>query len=183
VARREKAWSGAYIIPSVGKETHPWYGKPKGSFVCEAVLGSLFTSRDHILRLCKGGIRSEVHAFLVRHNFFESFLAGQVVDDWTWCPILAHATDLFTWAPLGPGSRKGLNRLAGRPEKARLSQAQAVREMLALWGRLKQDLPWTESLTLMDIQNVCCECSKYLKVLRGEGQTKARYRPETAYTL
>ena len=60
----------------------------------------------------------------------------------------------------------------------------AVREMIALRHRLIVDLPWIETCTLMDIQNVCCETDKFLRVLNGEAKRlKADYHPETAYEV
>jgi hypothetical protein len=34
-------------------------------------------------------------------------MAGQVVADYTWTPLLHEATDLYTWAPWGRGRSGG----------------------------------------------------------------------------
>ncbi len=108
-------------------------------------------------------------------------MAGQVVADYTWTPLLHEATDLYTWAPLGPGSQRGLNRLAGRPLKTKLRESVAVAQMIELRERLVVDVPALEDVTLMDAQNICCEGDKFLRMMTGEGRTRARYKPETAY--
>jgi hypothetical protein len=83
---------------------------------------------------------------------------------------------------VGPGSLRGLNRLLGHPLTASLSPTVAIREMVRLRETVISELgPSYADLTLMDIQSCCCEVDKFLRVVNGEGRTRARYKPETAY--
>lgn len=49
---------------------------------------------------------------------FASFMAGQVVADMMFVAPLKHARDWMTFAVPGPGSKRGLNRVLGRPKDA-----------------------------------------------------------------
>ena len=177
-ARKEKTFSGAYKVN--GKSDHK--GTPKAQTVFRNFLGrELWLQRDRMEAVVRMGQQTPVHQFLVGLHGWGSFMAGQVVADLTWTPLLSGAEDLDTWAAKGPGSQQGLNRLAGRPVDSQISQERAVAEMITLRHRLIADLPWVTTCTLMDIQNVCCEGDKYLRVLLDGGKLKSRYRPETAY--
>lgn len=94
---------------------------------------------------------------------FGSFMAGQVVAD------LRHAmtgtwADRHTWAPLGPGSARGLIRLLGS-DKGTMEQAIQM---------MRSTLPFviTTRLEAMDYQNCLCEWDKYERCLHGEGRPK-----------
>ena len=104
------------------------------------------------------------------------FMAYQVVVDLRHTEYLNAAPDIQTWAALGPGSRRGLNRLAGRPVDYNLSQAQGLDEMRALYE--SQDhfrAPWVPRIDLSDIQNALCETDKYLRVKLGEGRPRSQF--------
>jgi hypothetical protein len=108
---------------------------------------------------------------------FGSFMAGQVVADLRWA-VTGSWADKHVWAPAGPGSMRGLNRLLGRPPKAPLNQ----NEFLGLFqqhvlGSLAPLLPVDLSARLeaMDYQNCLCEYDKYERALWGEGKPKATY--------
>jgi len=104
-----------------------------------------------------------------------SFMAGQVVAD------LCHAypytwKDRWMWAPIGPGSKRGMNRVLGRPLRSPMNQKQ--------FNRLLQDLirtvrPHIADLSIklegIDYQNCLCEFDKYERVLWGMGRPKHRY--------
>jgi hypothetical protein len=89
---------------------------------------------------------------------FGSFMAGQVVAD------LRHALsgswrDKRVWAPRGPGSMRGLNRLHGRDPKTPVDAARWADEFGALLEVFAQELPpdLTKRLEAMDYQNCLCE--------------------------
>ena len=109
-------------------------------------------------------------------------MAGQVVDDWTWTPLMKDALDHYTWAPMGPGSVRGFNRLKGLPLGKKplriiwLTQLQYWRSVV-----IEALGPSYADMTLMDIQNILCEVDKYLRVQAGQGRPRAKYKPETAF--
>ncbi len=123
-----------------------------------------------------------VHRVLMPCRGWGEFMGGQVVGDLLWTPLLDKAADRFTWAPLGPGSRRGINRLLGRKKDARLNEKEGVVVMRELWDRLLGDLgPAFDDLTLMDAQSVCCEYDKVCRVLYGEKHQLRTYEPETRF--
>jgi len=105
-----------------------------------------------------------------------SFMAGQVVADLRWAMSGAWS-DRNWWAPIGPGSKKGMNILHGRSLEYRMGQAQFTEELVAVITLCKERLPSsiTARLEAMDYQNCLCELSKYDKTLWGRGIPKQRY--------
>jgi len=102
--------------------------------------------------------------------------AGQVVADLRWA-LPGSWSDAGAWAPLGPGSLKGLNRLHGRPLSYRLDQAGFMVELAEVMAECRRRLPVTitDRLEAMDYQNCLCEVDKYCRVVEG-GRCKQRYR-------
>lgn len=107
---------------------------------------------------------------------FSSFMAGQVVAD------LRHAVtgswkDRMTWAPMGPGSMRGLNILLGLdPHSKKYKTEEFCEELCKIFDVVKKHLPSiAKRLELHDIQNCCCEIFKYTKALTGVGRPKQKY--------
>lgn len=108
-----------------------------------------------------------------------SFMAGQVVAD-----MAAVRPSLFanvaTWAPIGPGSQRGMNRLLGNDINKRIDQDR-FENLLAtlidtLGPRIRQI--WDDrKLVAMDIQNCLCEFDKYRRLQRQEGSVRSKYTP------
>lgn len=105
-----------------------------------------------------------------------SFMAGQVVADLRWA-MKGEWKDKHVWAPMGPGSAKGMNRVHGRDPKAALGQSRFLKELLELIDRLDKVIPQsiTSRMEAIDFQNCCCELSKFEKALWGEGSPKQKY--------
>jgi hypothetical protein len=98
------------------------------------------------------------------------FIAGQVVADLKYTPVLKEASDWWDWAAVGPGSTRGLNRLFERNLKDSVPQAQGLDEMLRL--RRAADLG---QFHLQDVQNCLCEFDKYERVKYGQGKPRSSY--------
>lgn len=104
------------------------------------------------------------------------FMAKEVLQDYLlWLPW--EPTDAATFTPLGPGGRRGLNRVCGRTlyhtqsEKEWFSELAQLRdEINPLWSEFFED-----SLTAHDIQFSLCEFDKYQRVATGKGKPKAKY--------
>lgn len=99
------------------------------------------------------------------------FMAAQVVCDLKYTALLRDASDWWTWCSPGPGSRKGLNVLLGRPEEAAvpvdwLAQINKLRALI--------ERKTGRKLHAQDVQNCLCEFFKYSKALAGGG-SKRRY--------
>jgi len=178
---KEKLWTGAYMI----KSAREWQGKKKHfGIINEIIVHGLGPHIGLLLALMemKAPSKFEVWRELTTLKFWGGFMAGQVVDDWTWTPLLAKATDIYTWAPQGPGSIRGFNRLMEYPLRTRHAPS-VWNHQLQQWRKevISRLGPQYEDITLMDLQNCLCEADKYLRVKNGEGRPRSKYRPETAY--
>lgn len=115
-------------------------------------------------------------AALLPYWGFSSFMAGQVVADLRWA-MSGSWSDRNDWAPIGPGSKRGMNRLHERPKDKPLDQGQFLEELRELRPKLIERLPnETKRLEAMDFQNCLCEFDKMERVLSGEGKPKNLYR-------
>lgn len=114
---------------------------------------------------------------LIEYRNLGSFMAGQIVADLVYA-MEGEWADRKHWAPIGPGSRRGMNRLHSRPIGAPLKQPDFLDELNDLIGELKTSLPSriTSRLDAMDYQNCLCEYDKYCRALLGEGRPKQYYR-------
>lgn len=184
LTKQEKAWTGAYMIRAPSKKRHP--GLSKARFVVAEVVGEgLERGREGLLAALALRQCRTVSAALEALPNWGSFMAGQVTADLTYTNPLVKAEDLYTWAPVGPGSRRGYNRLLALPLKARAPDeatwcAQLQRWRWELIGALG---PEYETLTLHDVQNALCEYDKYERARLGQGRPRSKYRPETAYNV
>lgn len=108
---------------------------------------------------------------------FGSFMAGQVVADLRWA-LDGSWEDRKIWAPIGPGSAKGMNRVQGRLPGQSLGQLQFLDELQVLILVLQRKLPKSISsrMEAHDYQNTLCELSKYEKALWDEGRPKQLYK-------
>ena len=109
-----------------------------------------------------------------------TFMAGQVAADLTYCHQLGSAQDLFTYAPIGPGSSRGLNYLLNRAPNAGWTQEAFNHELM----RVRDAVLWQleiNDLTLHDVQNCLCEFSKYCRTVLGEGKPKTTYQREEEF--
>lgn len=119
----------------------------------------------------------ESHRRLSARYGFGSFMAGQVVADLRWA-IPGKWEDRETFAPLGPGSKRGMNILHNRPIEAAITQERFGEELTTMMDRCRKELPKeiTGRLEAIDYQNCLCEISGYEKVLWGRGRKKQRYK-------
>ena len=109
-----------------------------------------------------------------------AFIAGQVAADLTYCAQLDDAVDLYTYAPIGPGSSRGLNYLFNRTPNAGWDQESFNLSLVNILDSIVEQLQ-IEDLTLHDVQNCMCEFSKYCRTVLGEGKPKSVYQPEKEF--
>ena len=85
---------------------------------------------------------------------------------------------------MGPGSRRGMNRLHERELNYPLPQHQFLEELQDLFSRLIDVLPVeiVGRLECFDAQNILCESDKYQRALFGEGRPKQIYTPQGDYS-
>lgn len=169
-AHHVKIFTGAYVVPGVP-------GKTKIDSVCdtaEAVaLNSHFAAHKHSMQ--------SLWEYLQTFDTLGSFLAGQVVADLAHLPYGEDWPDKDTWAPLGPGSRRGMNRVLGYPKKRALSQPDFEMHLRNLITELYPRITgiWEDrKLQAFDIQNCLCEFDKYRRLQLGEGTVRQSYPGE-----
>lgn len=178
-----KVWTGAYMIRA------PKKGQKKGRFVAETVVGKNFKAMlPKIVALLAEDTKSyqEIWAVLQTIDGYGSFMAGQIAGDLTYTPLLRTAIDLQSWAPMGPGSIRGFNRIIGNSRINQKPSEELWSQKLIEWRAaiIERLGPEYEDLTTLDVQNSLCEISKYLAVKTNTGRMRARYRTHSEfYTL
>lgn len=178
LGQTNKVWTGAYMIRAPKKK-----GAKKGAFVAREVIGKHFRKlMPRLLGLLDSGpTYQEVWRTLQTAENFGSFMAGQVAGDWTYTELLKDASDLKTWAPMGPGSIRGFNRIIGNPKIRQRPDDKLWQEKLVKWRAaiVKRLGPDYVNLTALDVQNALCETDKFLRVKLGQGRPRAKYTPHT----
>lgn len=159
-------FNGAYVIRADGK--YP----DKATMVIDETTVQFI---DRPPRLDTSSMQQCVETLTTYRNM-GSFMSGQVVADLRWA-MTGRWKDRLRWAPMGPGSKRGMNRFHERPVDSKLSQQQFEKELGDFIGLCRETLPpsMTDRLEAIDYQNCFCEFDKYERVLHGEGRPKSRY--------
>ncbi len=205
-----KVYTGAYMIRAESNPKAEWYSWSKNRYIAEIVIGRLWEDRKEWSSIgapcstCSNGAPDpwgcsdclntgyeqgppsleEVWAKFQQPRYigWGPFTAYQVVVDMRHTRYLKDAPDIESWSALGPGSRRGLNRLFGRPVDFPLKQDAGLNEMLMIHKDQDQfKAPWVPHIELSDIQNCLCEFDKYERVRLGEGRPRAQYVPGRGY--
>ncbi len=181
-------WPRAGIEAALRKAGPPWttgayrIGSPRGrdklAGLCDMVEAALPAVPALAAAIQGDGTLEGAHRELERTvAYLGPFSAYEVVCDLRHTCLLRAAPDVCTWGHAGPGARRGLNRLHGRPVVARLAQTQALGEMRALLARARQRR-WPWSLEMREIEGALCEYDKHERAAaalrRGE---RPRLRP------
>jgi hypothetical protein len=156
-----KVYTGAYMITAgpPGVRKNLW------------VTGNADTYFKHPPQLNSMSIQKSWEGIIeAKYPCVGPFIAGQIIADLKHTLHLAKALDWWTWAALGPGSARGLNRLHGRPLTNLVPQNRGLAEMREVRKVLGRD-----DLCLQDIQNCLCEYDKYSRVLLGQGKPRSGY--------
>jgi hypothetical protein len=171
-----KVFTSAYVITNGGRS------EPKENVVAE-YLGGLWNARLLIMQALYNFQRWQ-HAYEVLSTLpgfgGKGFMAKEVLQDFLMHHTQLPIVDRDTWTPMGPGARRGINRVLGRsvyfvePERLFIKDCQELREKVIVgW-------PWKRTLTAHDIQFQLCEFDKYMRVKTGEGKPKSLYFPYRA---
>lgn len=172
-ARGEKVFTAAYVVPGVP-------GRNKVDSICDLVQ-RISLRADAVL----GSTLRETWAELTSFDGLGSFLAGQIAADLALLPAGRGWPDGLVWAPVGPGSARGWNRLTGQPLGRRVSQAEFDLALPQVTAILKARVPelWSTRPPIgQDVQSCLCELDKCVRLLRHEGTVRARYQPPQTQT-
>lgn len=170
---KQKVWTGAYLIPS-----GPNKGEPREVHICQNVLKPLWEARETFKNVIAHGPKLHIegmHGLLTTFKGFGQFIAYQACVDMRFTSILQNAPDRGIWAAAGPGTIRGLNRLAKRPVDFRLKQDQARHEMQDIYSDIQERTG--VKMDFSDVPNILCETDKYLRIKSGEGKMRAKYVP------
>lgn len=170
-----KVFTGVYIINgALGG---------RGSDKIETILGQIdkMYNAPHLINNLSMRLTSE---YMQQIDGIGSFMSGQFVAD------LRHVwpgpwVDRDTWAPLGPGSNRGMAWLTGwngTDDLPKMKQDEFVEKINDLKAKLLTDGKFAAlysrlGLEMHDIQNVLCETDKYNRILSGTGKARNGYRP------
>lgn len=168
-----KIFNAAYIVSTNGK------AQDKVRYVASDVLVPAWNRRGVVRPKC-GETLEKFASRLVELNGVAGFMAGQVVADVRYTTSLEGAPDARTFAISGPGSRRGLNRIYGRPLEARWNESEWHEKLIALQHTLIVNHSIEDAcgeLHAQDLQNCLCEFDKWSRAAHGEGTPKQIYRP------
>ena len=167
----QKVFTGAYIINGA-------LGGPKHLQVTQKILAPIWRVRKlapkspHTIR--------QVCDWLNGKPGIGSFMAGQAAADLRHIHPEFPWEDRLTWAPQGPGSLRGVNRLLGRHPDTNIRSDEWLDVVQAAYAQAARRLPVTfRRLELMDMQNCLCEYDKYRRLSLGEGSVRSKYRGES----
>ena len=176
VLQDQPKWvTGAYII-----KTPTGMNKLEG--VCWCV-DQIFNDKDNFLNNVEKATHSlkNLWEILLPYPYMGPFMAYEVVTDWRHTYIGEDAADIMTWANPGPGAKRGLNRIHGRPVDKHLKNDINISEMQVLLELSQEWLhPQVPSLEMRDIEHTLCEFDKYERVRKGEGRPRSIYKHEKA---
>lgn len=174
-AQGVRVFSPAYVVGTHG------VSQDKVHYIAEKVLTPAWRARGDV-RPEPGDSLAQAHRKLVGVFGLGSFLAAQVVADVKNTPgsPLEHAPDWRVWCAPGPGSLRGLSRLAGlAPARSGWALRMWPHALHALRQRLDTAIQThgMPSICAQDVQNCLCEYDKYLRIKENDAGRKRRYRP------
>jgi len=176
-SKGEKVYSSAYIVyPTMVK------GNTKSVNLAEYIIAPIIKIAPQIRgAIASGSIKHTTNA-MAQSFGIQTFIAGQVSADLTYLRgQLDNAIDLYSWAPMGPGSQRGLNRLHERKLLKVISEKQFNQELIEAREVIIKSNNRFKDLTLHDVQNVFCEFDKYQRVKTGEGKPRQNYKPTVEF--
>lgn len=158
-------FNAAYIVSTSGMVI------AKELYIADYLLTPLWRDRKN-LRPKVGDTLNAYHMLLGQWRGLGSFMAAQVVADMKYVDPLKTASDWWSFAASGPGSRRGLNRVLGRSKDSPWKEDDWRLELARLQKHIDLDVP---DLHAQDIQNCLCEFDKYERTRLGEGRPKRKF--------
>lgn len=174
--KEHKVFNGAYMVCGNSKKSPDKIGTVVDEFV--RPLENITVRTDSM---------EDTYNELKKSHGIASFMAGQITADLRWA-MKGKWSDRYEWAPVGPGSARGLARLLYCDEwpsvatRYRSHQDEWLSDFkeYVLSASFKSKLPGPIRIRLEahDYQNCLCEFDKYERALWGEGKPKQLYRSD-----
>jgi hypothetical protein len=170
-----KVFTGAYIITNQGLKN------PKEEVVCDIFLTPVWKAREQLANCIRETNSLEaLHKELGRFAGWGGggFMAYEVVTDLNHTSAMPEPVDRFTWANAGPGAKRGLNRLHGRPlDKASgVDWNSEMRQLLDIAPKHCDPEVREQVIDMRTIEHSLCEWDKYQRVLLGQGKPRSLYK-------
>tara|TARA_R100001377_G_scaffold83696_1_gene65685 strand:+ start:526 stop:1356 length:831 start_codon:yes stop_codon:yes gene_type:complete len=167
--RKEKVYTGAYMLTGT-------LGGTKVEQTIDKILTPLYENPPTIYK----NSLEKTWAEYLPYAGFSGFMAYEVVTDLRHSKYLENADDIMTWANAGPGAKRGLNRIYGRPLDQTIKGFQLTEEMELLLNFSDQEgilEKYVPNLEMREIEHCLCEFDKYERVRLGQGRPRSKYKP------
>lgn len=172
--RGQRVFTGAYIITNAGRS------EPKIDLMCDA-MAVHWRGRKRIWEhMMEDGTMEGCTKILAAYPMQGPFTAYEVICDMRYQPhMLGKAPDRKKWANLGPGARRGINRIVTGSAKTNAFKGvtpyvEFMQELLKTSPKLRgKHVP---PLEMREIEHSLCEFDKYMRVYNNEGRPRAKYR-------
>lgn len=177
-----KIFTGAYIITNAGST------EPKIDIMCDA-LGVMWRGRKRIHEaMMDDGTMQGCTSILSAYPMQGPFTSYEVICDMRYQKgMLWNAPDRKKWANLGPGARRGINRIISGNKKPNVFSGMHSSERYVEFMQelLKSSRPNLKShvppLEMREIEHSLCEFDKYTRVKNNEGRPRSKYRRPIDY--
>jgi hypothetical protein len=169
---KERVFTGAYIITNQGRKD------PKENIVVDEFVAGIWDNRDELASTCEQKSLERLHKKLRTLSGWGGggFMAYELVSDLRHTNVLNDAKDILTWANAGPGAKRGLNRVFGRPLKFGKNRHGWNGEMRLLLSKVTEHFA-DPSFEMREIEHSLCEFDKYQRVKNNEGRPRSLYHP------
>jgi len=169
----QKVFTGAYVITNQGIKA------PKQDVVIDEFLTPLWYKLPDLVKIASDTQSWEAVAKrMMKLKGFggTGFMTKEVLQDALHTTMFVDCIDRNTWCPIGPGAKRGLNRVLEKPFNSPLKPEKGLQIMLELFAARTDYWPKNfVQLELHDIQFQLCEFDKYERVKNNEGRPRSKY--------
>lgn len=169
----DQVFTGAFNISNSGST------KPKINRVCEDYIEPVWQVREQLLKdleACDTLRAAHIRLMQCPGLRGSGFMAYEVVCDLRYTYLLCDATDICTWSNPGPGAKRGLNRMLGRPLEAVVKQVEWMEKSAELLDYVNENLPTDmPRFEMREVEHSLCEFDKMERARLGDGHLKRRY--------
>jgi len=175
LAQGKKVFTGAYVITNQGIKA------PKQDVVIDEFLTPLWYKLPELVRTAEmtQSWQAVAKKMMELKGFGGTgFMTKEVLQDALHTSVFERCVDRNSWCPVGPGAKRGINRVLGNVHDAPLSPGKGLEVMRELFAARKTH--WSGNyieLELHDIQFQLCEFDKYERVKHGQGRPRSKYKP------